>query len=250
MASSLITLRRYAASPRLPEGAFGSVRSVGFAARGSGQEGRENPDGGERCELCAAALAPEHRHLLVMATRAIACACDSCALLFQKPESGRFKLIPRGIRVLPESLPGDPSGHAPSDAEWENLALPIDMAFFVQITPSDGDGEGAVEAGSAAAFYPSPAGAAQSLLPVRGWKALEGIAPDVEALLVNRTRNARDAFVVPIDVCYRLVGLIRLHWRGLHGGDEVWRQIDRFFDELRQNTHTCESPLGRKEAHA
>ena len=54
--------------------------------------------------------------------------------------------------------------------------------------------------------------------------------PDVEALLVNRVarreriRRARpDYFVVPIDECFRLVGLIRPHWKGLSGGTEVWR---------------------------
>ena len=39
---------------------------------------------------------------------------------------------------------------------------------------------------------------------------------------------------VPIDECYKLVGLIRTHWRGLSGGTEVWEEIGRFFDELRE----------------
>ena len=42
--------------------------------------------------------------------------------------------------------------------------------------------------------------------------------PDVEALLVNRVGAVREYFIVPIDECYKLVGLIRLHWRGLSGG--------------------------------
>jgi hypothetical protein len=37
---------------------------------------------------------------------------------------------------------------------------------------------------------------------------------------------------VPIDDCFRLVGLIRMHWRGLTGGREVWLQLAQFFDEL------------------
>ena len=37
---------------------------------------------------------------------------------------------------------------------------------------------------------------------------------------------------MPIDECYKLVGLIRTHWRGLSGGDEVWDEIARFFDRL------------------
>ena len=40
-------------------------------------------------------------------------------------------------------------------------------------------------------------------------------------------------YLAPIDQCYRLVGLIRAHWRGLSGGTEVWREIAQFFDELK-----------------
>jgi hypothetical protein len=63
--------------------------------------------------------------------------------------------------------------------------------------------------------------------------------PDVEALLVNRVGAARDYFIVPIDECYKLVGLIRLHWRGLSGGAVVWGEIGRFFDELRRRGNQC-----------
>ena len=53
---------------------------------------------------------------------------------------------------------------------------------------------------------------------------LESLEPDVEALLVNRVGHAREAsaaeyYIAPIDACYQLVGLIRVHWRGLSGGD-------------------------------
>ena len=57
--------------------------------------------------------------------------------------------------------------------------------------------------------------------------------PDVEALLVNRVSGARDHFIAPIDRCYELVGLIRVSWRGLSGGQEVWERIDAFFTDLR-----------------
>jgi hypothetical protein len=39
-----------------------------------------------------------------------------------------------------------------------------------------------------------------------------------------------------MDECYSLVGLIRMHWRGLSGGREVWEEIDRFFENLKQRS--------------
>ncbi len=61
---------------------------------------------------------------------------------------------------------------------------------------------------------------------------LATLEPDVEALLVNRVRGARGHWIVPIDECYALVGLIRTRWRGLTGGARCGRQIGRFFEEL------------------
>jgi hypothetical protein len=90
------------------------------------------------------------------------------------------------------------------------------------------------------AFYPSPAGPTESLLELDAWDeieranpALADVEPDVEALLVNRAHGAGDYFVVPIDDCYRLVALIRTHWRGFTGGSEVWDEIAGYFGVLR-----------------
>ncbi len=65
--------------------------------------------------------------------------------------------------------------------------------------------------------------------------------PDVEALLVNRLGAARGSdvaeyYLAPIDECYKLVGLIRSHWRGLSGGSEVWPQIGQFFAQLKERS--------------
>jgi hypothetical protein len=71
------------------------------------------------------------------------------------------------------------------------------------------------------AFYPSPAGATESLLPLETWSEIAAANPllqemeaDVEALLVNRIGHVRgfaaaEYYVLPIDECYKLVGLIR-----------------------------------------
>ena len=177
------------------------------------------------CELCSAAIPATHRHLLELASRKAICACEPCALRFEGVEGGRFKLIPRDSRALAD--------FKMSDGDWEGLALPIDLAFFYR---ASGDKK-------IRAMYPSPAGATESLLPLERWAALEAQNPvlrklesDVEALLAYRVGAAREYYVVPMDVCYELAGLIRSHWRGLSGGETVWKQIGRFFVELKQRS--------------
>jgi hypothetical protein len=69
---------------------------------------------------------------------------------------------------------------------------------------------------------------------------------DVEALLVNRIGHSRgfadpEHYIVPIDECYKLVGLIRAHWSGLAGGTEVWRQIAEFFSSLKAKSPHIEN---------
>ena len=189
----------------------------------------------EWCELCSVALAPEHRHLLEMATHKIICSCDPCALRFELVLDGRFKLIPRDAHALP--------GFKLSDAEWDDLALPIELAFILRSTTAK----------RVMALYPSPAGATESLLTLSAWDALVGDNPvlarmeaDVEALLVNRVDGRRLHYLAPIDVCFELVGLMRLHWRGLSGGVEVWREIDAFFARLADRAR----PLPQEAAHA
>jgi Family of unknown function (DUF5947) len=98
------------------------------------------------------------------------------------------------------------------------------------------------------AMYPSPAGATESLLSLESWEeisaqnpALQAMEPNVEALLVNRVSPIPEYFIVPIDECYRLVGIIRMHWKGLTGGTEVWKHIQQFFNGLRSRCGQSES---------
>src|SRR3954468_16038666 len=82
----------------------------------------------ERCDFCDLTLHAGHRHLLEIATRKIICACDGCALRFENV-TGRYKLIPREARGL--------SHFKLTEAQWENLALPINLAFFFHSTPAN-----------------------------------------------------------------------------------------------------------------
>jgi hypothetical protein len=176
----------------------------------------------ERCELCGAALSRDHQHLLELKHRQIQCACDGCAILFDSDQTARYRRIPRRSRLL--------SDLSLSEEVWESLHIPINLAFFHRNSA----------AGKVVALYPSPAGATESLLPLESWQdlvqlnpQLQKMADDVEALLINRIGPRHEAYLAPIDACFRLVGLIRSNWRGLSGGTEVWREINRFFDELR-----------------
>lgn len=180
----------------------------------------------EVCELCSQGLNPEHAHLIDVQSRKLLCSCDGCALLFSNQANPRYRRVPRQIKKL--------TNFRLSDEDWDDLLIPINMAFFARIGSS----------GDVTALYPSPAGATESLLPKDGWvRIVEGnpvlneMEPDVEALLVNRilySQGTGDAeyFISPIDECYRLTGLIRMHWRGLSGGTEVWQEINGFFQQM------------------
>ncbi len=185
----------------------------------------------ERCELCARDLPETHSHLMELSSGRIACSCEACAILFSYRESGQiFARIPNRPRRL--------DGFHMDDAGWNALMLPIDMAFFVNRSTAQ----------RVIAYYPSPAGVTESLLTLEYWTdlvcdnpALARMETDVEALLVNRTRGRRDYYVVPIDDGYRLTGSIRLHWRGLSGGDEVWQEVERFFHALEARSRVEEA---------
>jgi hypothetical protein len=180
------------------------------------------PRPGERCELCGLPLGPAHPHLLELESRQLRCACSACALLFSGDQTGRYRRVSPHAQLLADF-------HM-SDAQWDGLRLPISLAFFFRSTP----------AGRVVALYPSPAGATESLMPLEAWQelvdqnpVLAELEPDVEALLAHRLGPVREYYGVSIDHCYELVGLIRLHWRGLSGGTEVWKELIRFFAGLK-----------------
>jgi hypothetical protein len=179
----------------------------------------------EQCELCAEQIAPEHRHLLDLHDRRLLCACRACSILFDRSGAGggHYRLVPDRAILL--------EGFELDDVTWQRLEIPVDMAFFFHSTA----------AGRAVAFYPSPLGATESLLELEAWDdlvtanpVLAELEPDVESLFVNRARGKREYWILPVDRCYELVGLVRTHWRGFGGGDELWAKLDEFFDERRR----------------
>jgi hypothetical protein len=189
----------------------------------------------ERCELCGTAIGEAHDHLHDPGSRRLLCSCGACALLFDTP-GARFVRVPRDVRRLASPIF--------TDEAWEALSMPIGLAFFFYSTPLE----------RIAAMYPSPAGATESLLPLGIWDRLvpdgspaRELVPDVQALLVNRVAGSRRRaepveYIVPIDACYALVGIIRSEWRGFSGGESAWNAIDRFFERLDGRAYIREQP--------
>jgi hypothetical protein len=182
---------------------------------------------GERCDYCAEPLAPEHGHLIDMQARRIMCSCRPCRLVFE-PEGaahGRYKPVPTRYLEIED--------FALDDASWDLLQIPIGLAFFFT---------NSLEARTVA-LYPGPAGATESELDLAAWSeiaanhpALGTLEPDVEAALVLRRNGDTRCFIVPIDAAYRLVGVIRLSWKGFDGGSEAWERIDAFFAEMHERS--------------
>lgn len=174
----------------------------------------------ERCALCGATVPEQHRHLVDPEQRTLECACTACAMLFDRPgvAAGRLRAVPR--RYLTDR------DHAVDSAAWDRLQIPVGVVFLFQDTALE----------RLVAFYPSPAGATQSELDPADLAAVGQctrlaalLEPDVEALLVRRTSSGHECYLVPIDVCYELVGRMRLHWHGFDGGATARGELEEFF---------------------
>lgn len=181
----------------------------------------------ERCGLCAVTIPERHQHLADPNNRRLLCACDACAILFNDNGQTKYKRVPRDSYLL--------DGFDFDHQLWNSLGIPTGLVFFFFSSPQ----------ARVMAFYPSPAGPAEAEIDAELWDEmicgctrLRTLAPDVEALLVNRMNGAREYFLAPIDQCYILTGLIRKHWRGFSGGEAAWNALNGFFEGLRQGSRT------------
>ncbi|MGW4644444.1 DUF5947 family protein [Sphaerisporangium sp. NPDC004334] len=180
--------------------------------------------------MCAEPLGDRHGHAVDTGTRALLCVCAACRLLLSRGGTvarGRYQAVPERYLYLPRMRL--------SAADWEELQIPVRTAFLFHNSAL----------GRFAAFYPSPGGATESLLDLSTWERvlaanpeLPPAEPDVEAYLVDRRPDGFACHLVPIDACYELVGLVRVHWKGFHGGQEAQEAIASFFDGLRRRAET------------
>ena len=106
--------------------------------------------------------------------------------------------------------------------------------------------------GRIVAQYPSPAGATESLLDLSAWdarrrKKVRSPAtwrPTSRRSSCAASRESNECYLVPIDVCYELVGRIRMHWTGFDGGAEARQDITDFFARVRAHSRPIRSTMG------
>ncbi len=193
---------------------------------------------GERCEMCTEAIGAEHGHVVDVRERTLVCTCRACYLLFyaRGAAGGRYRAVPEGY--------GTVTDFELSPAQWDSLQIPVAVAFFFKNSHLD----------TTAAFFPSPAGATECLLPLDTWAEVEAanpilgsLEPDVQAALIRTYRDDEghgvECFIVPIDSCYELVGQLRRLWRGFDGGREVHQAMASYFARLRDQG----KPVGRQD---
>lgn len=178
---------------------------------------------GERCEICTEPISEPHGHVVDLQARNLMCACRGCYLLFtaQGAGGGHFRAVPDDYRRWP--------GPELTAADWAALQIPVSVAFFFVNS----------SLGRIAAFYPGPAGATESELPLDSWRDLgDALEPDVQAVLVRASpdRSRSECYIVPIDACYELVGELRRLWRGFDGGQEARQAIDEFFTKVKERS--------------
>ncbi|MCW5809118.1 MAG: hypothetical protein KIT31_42585, partial [Deltaproteobacteria bacterium] len=175
------------------------------------------------CELCGAALADEHRHVVEQGRPGVLCACRACGILFERGDAvARYRTVPERVRRAGElALTAD---------RWAELGIPVALAICYRDTARGG-----------IVCYPGPAGVIEAELAPEAWEALAAATPlardladDVEALLVRGARGERAlaCYLVPISAGYELVARLRAVWEGFSGGERAEAELARFFADL------------------
>ena len=186
---------------------------------------RPAPVAYERCEMCAEQISESHQHVVNLESRALMCTCRACYLLFTADGAElRYRAVPDRYLSFPEFTIGP--------GQWDQLEIPVGLAFLFRNSLQH----------RTIAFYPGPAGATESELPLQAWDSVVAANPqlgllraDVEALLLRAPERGRAGFtcnLVPIDACYELVGRLRQLWRGFDGGGDAHAAMDQFFETV------------------
>ena len=162
-----------------PRDRFGTPGPYEDAVQGTPLFEENGPDNFKGIDIiCQAPIAARHPHLIELSNRGVVCACPDCADTQTARRGSPCRLIPQNLLLLRD--------FAISDAQWAAFQIPIDLVFVFLDSA----------ARRPVALYPGAAGAIQSALGLEAWSELAAgnpvlneLAPDVEALLVNRTKE-------------------------------------------------------------
>ncbi len=194
-----------------------------------GAEGADEAGGAEGAGGAGGATGAEHQHVVDVQARQLMCVCRGCYLLFTDDSATlRYRAVPDRYLQFP--------GFALAPGLWDRLEIPVGVAFFFRNSAAH----------RTTAFYPGPAGATESELPLDAWSeviaanpGLEVLRDDVEALLIRVSATGASCHLVPVDACYELVGRIRMVWRGFDGGQDAHRRMDEFFTALERRSRSA-----------
>jgi hypothetical protein len=169
-----------------------------FTRRGSGSESSAEQQ--EHCDLCGNPIAETHEHLYDPRVRELACACQACAVLFPNKSDVRYRRLEMSVVPL--------RGLAIGPAELQGVGIPVSLLC---LCPS-------AEHNRVFAWYPSAAGVVEGDVSttqletlVAAFPELGGVEPDLEALVIDARQAPARCFRVSIDVCHKLIGLLRAH---------------------------------------
>ena len=196
------------------------------------------PPAEERCELCSRPIPSQHSHVVHVEKRNLLCACRPCYLLFtsQGAAGGKYRAVPESYLDLGDRRPQPLAmGPAAGSGRAGLLLLQQQPGAHRGLLSQPGRGH-------------RVAAAARDLGGDRARRTprLAALIPDVEALLVWKRPEGCASYVVPIDACYELVGIVRRHWRGFHGGEEAWQAISAFFAGLAARSEPPRSEAMRR----
>jgi hypothetical protein len=120
------------------------------------------------------AVAPTHRHVVDLSSRAVRCACQSCAILFPRLAGGRFRSIPDRVLTIDRTVDA---------AVWSALGVPVYLSYLWFDSTLD----------RWVAHVPSPAGVVEVELKDGAWGTRARRAALRRLATTSRRSSLRDA---------------------------------------------------------
>jgi hypothetical protein len=182
-----------------------------------------------RCELCSAALDERHAHLFDPQSRQLSCACIACGLLFPAGSGAaraqRLHVEPRVVPLPDLQL---------SDQDWHMLDVPVRLVLLFPSAQHE----------RLFASYPNPQGSVDARLPIAAWHALvrahpqlNGLEPELDALVLDGRSEPGAGCRVSIDIAHALLGRLRAPASGAGRKHAGWQAFEQALLRLQRGEH-------------